>query len=221
MAPPSSARPGAPPSHAGARSGSASSVAIAQKAPVPARRAHRRPECNNFCNRWQWSAPHLFFGIAYCTGRCGIIEAIERAFAVNTVAEWLAAVIQSADSLGVWMLWVALLLVLGAAPPLLPRRMAGGGSRGVIVLWAGLVLAAVALARGDAVLRELERAGEAVQRDAGAHAGRLEPLFARLPAGAGPWLAQLPWREIGLASALLILLAAFYIPRRSRFGHGR
>jgi hypothetical protein len=149
------------------------------------------------------------------------MEAIGKGFAVNTVAEWLAAVIRNADTLGVWMLWVALLLVLGAAPSLLPRRMTDRGPRGVVALWAGLLLAAGALARGDAVLRELERTGEAVQRDAGAHVGRLEPLLARLPAGAGPWLAQLPWREIALASALLVLLAAFSIPRRSRFGHGR
>lgn len=140
---------------------------------------------------------------------------------MNPLAEWLAAVIHAAHSAGAWLLWVALLLVLGALPSLMPRAAADRGPRSVVSMWAGLLLAAVAVARGEAILHELARLAQAAERSAASQAGRLDALAARLPDGAAPWLAQLPWREIGLAGALLALVAVFYLPRRSRFGHWR
>lgn len=140
---------------------------------------------------------------------------------MNTVVEWFASGLPHPGSLGLWILWIALLLVAGVLPSLLPRNATDSGSQGIVRVWAGLLLGGIVLFRGSAILQELGRLGKAVERDAAAQRERLAPLLERLPDGAGPWLAQLPWREIAVASAVLILAVTFYLPRRSRFGHSR
>ncbi|HMB70262.1 MAG TPA: hypothetical protein VKU85_13180 [bacterium] len=140
---------------------------------------------------------------------------------MNTVAELFDTIVAGVNSLGAWVVWVALLLALGALPSISPRRTGDRGPRSLVAVWIGLLATALVLARRDVFLEWWDGAREAVARGVHAQSGRLDPLLARLPADTADWLAQMPWREIALGGLLLAMVLAFYLPRHSRFGHGR
>jgi hypothetical protein len=138
--------------------------------------------------------------------------ASRRVFEVDFLFEWFAP---PEGGLGTWLFWIAVLLVLGGLPALLPRR-ADEGPRAVIAVWFSVLVAAVLWTNGDAIARWLRETSQAAQRDLAANSGRLEPLMARLPSDAVTRIPQLPWLEIGVVVAVAALAAVFYLPRHPR-----